>query len=137
MNIKPISLQGENDKEVFSKPTRRTTGKRFLQNPQESYCNSSILTKYSYSVTGASESRPSTSHIFKKITPVPVVTDQQNHSRKSITSNAETGIKSEMNAVDKSSSSIPKRSANYQNYIIAFITDVFRCFNTLRKVKVP
>ena len=111
-NIKPISLQGENDKEVFNKQTRRPTDKRFLQNRQESYCNSSILTKYSYSVTGTSESRPSMSHIVKKITPVPVVTDQRNRSRTSTTSNAESGIKSEMNAVSKSASSISKQSTD-------------------------
>ena len=110
-NIKPISLQRENDKEVFNKQTRRPTDKRFLQNRQESYCNSSILTKYSYSVTGTSESRP-TSHIVKKITPVPMVTDQRNRSRTSTTSNAESGIKSEMNAVNKSASSISKQSTD-------------------------
>ena len=98
-NIKPINLQEENDKKVFNKQTRRPTSKCILQNRQESYCYSSILTKYSYSVIGTSESRPSTSHIVKKITPVPVVTDQRNCSRTSTTSDAESGIKSEMNVI--------------------------------------
>ena len=111
-NIKPISLQGENDKEVFNKQNRRPTDKRFLQNRQESHCNSSILTKYSYSVTGAYESRPFTSLMVKKITPVPVVTDQRNCSRTSMTSDAESEIESEMNAVNKSPSSISKQSTD-------------------------
>ena len=111
-NIKPRSLQGENDKEVFSKQMRQPSGKRFLQNRQESYYNSSIFTNYSYSVTGASESRPSTLHIVMKITPVPMVTDQRNCSRTSTTSDAKSGIKSEMNVVNKSPSSISKRSTD-------------------------
>ena len=99
-------LQRKNDKEVFNKLTRRPTGKCFLQNRKESYCYSSIPTKYSYSVNGASERRPSTLHIVKKITPIPKVTDQQNRSSTSTTRNAKIEINSDKNAVNKPSSSI-------------------------------
>ena len=111
-NIKSIILQGEYDKEVFNKQTRRPTDKCFLQNRQESYSNSSIHTKYCYSVTSASETRPSMSHIVKKITPVLVVTDQRNSSRTSTRSDVESGIKSKMNVVNKSPSLISKRSTD-------------------------